>query len=109
MWSGNCSSPFAPVSTICAIDLPGTIIQDLNVLRVQAWLGSENTILKCVPENVRLWQKKGETTCTIDPNRARPASIEMTPSGNYVSILTIKADYVYRTFDQRDVTIYRLP
>jgi hypothetical protein len=103
------NNPFSPVSTICAIDLPGTTIQDLNVLRVQAWLGSENTILKCVPENVRLWQKKGETTCTIDPNRAAQASVDMTPTGNYVSILTVKADYVYRNFDQRDVTIYRLP
>lgn len=103
------NNPFTPISTICAIDLPGTTTQDLNVLRIQAWLGSENALLKCVPEKVRLWQKKGEVTCTIDPDRARLAGIEMTPSGNYVSILTVKADYVYRSFNQRDVTIYRLP
>lgn len=96
---------YAPVDNICS---PTALTSprgrdDINSLKVEVWLGGDNeqSKLKCTPNPVRIYDGDAEVTCFM----------QGTTKGhnrNYVSLLTIKTNYVYRSQTKEKVRIVRL-
>lgn len=83
---------------------------NFNILKVSAWLGSEENQLKCEPQDVTLWNNEVEITCTSDPLQSvnNPAMQNAVGNNNYMSLLTVKAEYIYRDFVTKEIEIARV-
>lgn len=81
-----------------------------NILKVQAWLGSEENELFCTPEDATLWNNEVEITCTTSPEQGLGNLFVMdtVTNSNFVSLLTVKAEYVYRDYVSREIEIGRV-
>jgi len=76
---------------------------DINSLTIEAWLGADNkdSKLKCTPNPVRIYEGDAEVTCFMQGTTRGH-------NRNYMSLLTIKTNYIYRSQTTKKVRIVRL-
>ena len=97
------STPQSSLQSACS--LQGVPAEELNAVRVEGRIF--NIPLSCEPEIVRLRDGTGSTRCTIpEEHLTNPALLIQQ---NVVSVLELRADYVYRNSISADVTIKRNP
>ena len=98
------------IDNLCSPARTDSNPKNFNILKVSAWLGSEDNQLKCEPENAILWDNEVEVTCTSNPIQAVTVQDPERPisDNNHISILTVKADYVYKENINREIEINRI-
>jgi len=87
------------IKDICSPTTGDRTFNDINNLKIDAWLGG--TKLTCNPNPVRVLKDETQATCFLPREDASGVN------RNYMSILTVKLDYVYRSFTERKITILR--
>jgi hypothetical protein len=92
------------ILSICSPSSGNKNYSDINGLRIEATLGTGEIKLKCVPEIIKLYNDEADATCFLNTE-----TVSLAQSRNYMTLLTIKLDYAYRSFTTKTIEIQRLP